>query len=100
MVAAATGASHSKAVEMVTYLSGPDGVPDTGDDIRFANLEDARQFLGISPEVWGALATPLGIESPVTRMLSIGQSGPIQASLSMVVNRATTPFTLLEQKQL
>mgnify|MGYP001610092217 CR=1 FL=1 len=73
---------------MVTYLSGPDGVRNTGDDIRFGNLEEARLFLGVSPNAWSALTTPLSIESPVIRMLSTGQSGPITTTLSTVVNRA------------
>lgn len=99
VLAAVTQAPRSKAVDMVNYLAGPDGMSNTSDDIRFATLDQARLFLGVPPEIWNALVVPVSLESAVVRLESTGQSGPIEVSASLVLNQATSPFAVLERRE-
>lgn len=99
LLAAATGASLSKAKEMVSYRLGPDGVQGSEDDIRFGSLDAARQFLGVPPQVWNSTVIPLRLDSAIKRMICTGKSGAIEVTLSMVVNRAVLPPAVLDRQQ-
>jgi general secretion pathway protein K len=73
--------------ESFVKVRDPDGKRDTGDEIRFADVEAARMRLGISEESYKRYTEQLSVESPVTRIESHGIVGRYRYTLMVVTKK-------------
>jgi general secretion pathway protein K len=87
VVAAVTGADISLAQQFRARRLGPDGIPNTPDDIPAADLADALSRLGI-PGNPAQLAGLLSVNSMSRRIIARARVGDLERSLGVVVQGA------------
>lgn len=67
------GVSPDEAQALVDYRNGPDGLPNTEDDLRYQSLEQVRAVLGRTPD--NVEFSRITVESSVLRVESRGTVG-------------------------
>ncbi len=99
LIAAVTGIGMVRAQQFVSARNGPDGLPDTDDDLIFTNLDQARSLLGMSPEEFAQYQGILSVQDSTSRIESTGALGKFQRKITVVVRRnASPPIFLLWQE--
>jgi general secretion pathway protein K len=66
---------------------GPDGIDGTQDDAQIKSLEEVRSALGFSQEQFQQLASLVGFNDQVFRIVSVGKSGDMERTVQMVVRK-------------
>ena len=91
LIAAVCGLGMQQAERFVKARLGPDGLPDTQDDVIFTNLDQVRLSLGMSKEQFAEISSLLGVQDSTTRIESTGTFGAYRRKIIVVVRRNVTP---------
>jgi hypothetical protein len=91
LITAVCGVGEAQALRFVNVRLGPDGKPDTEDDVIFQDMDQVRQALGMSNGDFEKIQGRLSLQDSVTRIESNGIVGTYQRKIMAVVRRASTP---------
>jgi len=69
------GATQQQAEDFVQLRDGPDGLPNTDDDIHFKSLDEVRDALGLSTDEFNTSASRLTVDTTILRVESQGRAG-------------------------
>jgi hypothetical protein len=78
---------------------GPDGIEGTEDDVQFKALTDVQTALQVDPVVWQRLQNLVMVNSPVYRVVSVGNAGKAARTVQMVFRRVGLTAQLLTWKE-
>lgn len=92
--------SPATAKMLVNARLGPDGKPDTDDDVIFNDLEQVRQRLGLGKDAFNEIAGNLELQDSVLRVESTGKIGEHQRKIIAVTRRNVSPPVFLEWQEL
>ena len=87
LITAVTGADPMMAQQFVARRAGPDGIPHTKDDMTAPDLPTALRLLGVPSLGTQQGAIPLGVQSSIVRIESVGVVGNFKRKLFAVLNR-------------
>ncbi len=79
---------------------GPDNIDGTADDLQFKSLDELRLALGFSTEQFKQLATLVGFNDQVLRVVSIGKSGEATRVVQMIVRKTAGTPQMIRWKEL
>jgi general secretion pathway protein K len=99
LIAAVTGADLSRARAFVQYRNGPDGVPFTDDDRLFADLQEAGNYLRITPATLDRLRSQLTLQSNLVHVRSHGLAYGKTITLDAVALRGARSPTIYAWNQ-
>jgi type II secretory pathway component PulK len=88
LISAVCGVSTVQAQRLVKARLGPDGIPDTDDDVIFQSMDQVRGLLGISPDVFESIQNQLSLQDSVVRLESTGTLDAYQRKISVVALRS------------
>jgi len=83
----AAGLSPGQARQIVELRDGPDGRPDTKDDIIFESVEQVAHLLGWKEDEAQSLAKEFGVALEPARIESAGQVGGLDYRIAVVAHR-------------
>ncbi len=83
----AAGLSPGQARQVVELRQGPDGRPDTKDDIVFESIEQVARLLGWKEDEAQNLAKGFGVAVEPARIESVGQVGGLDYHIAVVAHR-------------
>jgi hypothetical protein len=66
---------------------GPDQIDGTEDDVQFKSLQDFQSAIGLNQQQSQQLQSLLGFNSPVYRVVSVGNAGKAARTVQMVFRR-------------
>ncbi len=99
-IAMAAECPIEQAELVVEAVAGRDGIRDTEDDERFADVASALALLGIDPTLDPQLADRFSVNDSTTRIESIGWSGEARRRTTLILrNRNGTKPALLKRTQ-
>ena len=84
MLAVLFDVTESEVSRFVSARLGPDGVPDTIDDRRFATLADARRVLDVPQLNYAAVSALLVLDHPVKRTECLARAGTMERRLTII----------------
>jgi general secretion pathway protein K len=87
ILAAATGASLENASLLVQKRNGPDGLPQTEDDLPLKSLNEALSLLGIVAQPGAELTPLLTLQGATPRIESIGIAGDARCGIAVIMSR-------------
>ena len=89
-----------RAEEFVKARLGPDGKPDTDDDLIFKDMEQVRALLGMSQQEFAGDSKPVKFARFLTiRIESTGSFGTYQRNITAVVRRNSSPPIFLQWQE-
>lgn len=91
LIAAVSGVGMGRAEQLVRARLGPDGKPDTDDDLVFTDLEQVRVQLGMSQEQFSTIQGQLSVQDSAARIESTGILGTTRRTIKAVVRRSVSP---------
>jgi len=86
-IAIYTKMTRDQAAALVRERNGPDGIPDTEDDLQFTSLEQFRDLLGLNPIDFDTISPLLTVETTLIRVESRGTAGGRTVRLSAIASR-------------
>jgi general secretion pathway protein K len=78
---------------------GPDQIDGTEDDVQFKSLQDFQSAIGLNQQQSQQLQSLLGFNSPVYRVVSVGNAGKAARTVQMVFRRVGLTPQLLAWKE-
>jgi type II secretory pathway component PulK len=96
MLAIATGASLTNAELLVQKRLGPDGLPQTKDDVLLISMEEALALLGLAGPQAAEIAPLLTLQGQTPRIESIGAAGDARCGLAVTVQKNEGTPRILE----
>ena len=78
--------SEQQAEALVQQRDGPDGEPNTEDDLHFRSLEEVRTALGMGSEEFNDISNRLSVTSTVMRVRSEGHIGNYMRAITVVAS--------------
>jgi len=100
LISAVCGVGEVQALRFVNARLGPDGKPDTLDDVNFQDMEQIRQALGMSKDDFEKIQGQISLQDSVTRIESNGILGNYQRKIMVVVRRNSSPPVYLQWQEL
>ena len=94
------GMSEGLVDHFLQLRRGPDNIDGTADDLQFKSLDELRLALGFSPEQFKQLATLVGFNDQVLRVVSVGKSGEATRVVQMIVRKTTGTPQMIRWKEL
>jgi general secretion pathway protein K len=94
------GMSEGLVDRFLQLRRGPDQIDGTADDLQFKSLDELRLALGFSPEQFKQLATLVGFNDQVLRVVSVGKSGEATRVVQMIVRKTTGTPQMIRWKEL
>jgi general secretion pathway protein K len=91
--------SRGPADAFVRSRHGPDGKPDTADDILYTDLNKALSLLGLPESSLNSIAEKVSLEDKYWRVESTGWVGDYQHKIAVVADRTTNPIQFLEWQE-
>jgi hypothetical protein len=79
---------------------GPDQNDGTADDPQFKSLDELRLALGFSLEQFKQLATLVGFNDQVLRVVSVGKSGEATRVVQMIVRKTEVMPQMIKWEEL
>jgi general secretion pathway protein K len=79
---------------------GPDDIEGTEDDVVFTNAQEVQIALGFRQDQFIQLANLITVNSPVVRVVSVGQSGNATRTVRMVIFKQGNSIRLISWKEL
>ncbi len=96
--------NETAAENFVRNLTGPDGIENTDDDVRYDSLDDVRNSLGLPEETMTRVENWAGVSNTVKRIKSKGIVGDFTYTLIVLIEEgdAENPVELarIEQRTL
>jgi type II secretory pathway component PulK len=96
MLAVATGASLTNAELLVQKRLGPDGLPQTRDDVLLTSVEEALALLGLGGPQAAEIMPLLTLQGQTPRIESIGVAGDAKCGLAVTVQKGGGAPRILE----
>ena len=96
MLAIATGASLTNAELLVQKRLGPDGLPQTMDDVLLTSVEEALMQLGLVGPQAAEVIPLLTLQGQTPRIESIGVAGGARCGLAVTVQKNGATARILE----
>jgi type II secretory pathway component PulK len=96
MLAIATGASLTNAELLVQKRLGPDGLPQTMDDVLLTSVEEALMQLGLVGPQAAEIIPLLTLQGQTPRIESIGAAGGARCGLAVTVQKNGATARILE----
>ena len=96
MLAIATGASLTNAELLVQKRLGPDGLPQTMDDVLLTSVEEALMQLGLVGPQAAEVIPLLTLQGQTPRIESIGVAGDAKCGLAVTVQKGGGAPRILE----
>jgi type II secretory pathway component PulK len=96
MLAIATGASLTNAELLVQKRLGPDGLPQTMDDVLLTSVEEALMQLGLVGPQAAEVIPLLTLQGQTPRIESIGAAGGARCGLAVTVQKNGATARILE----
>lgn len=87
VLAIATGASLTNAAMLVEKRLGPDGLPQTKDDVLLTSVEEAMALLGLAGAQAAEIMPMLTLQGQTPRIESIGTAGDARCGLAVTVQK-------------
>jgi type II secretory pathway component PulK len=84
MLAVLFDVTPSEVGRFVSARLGPDGLPDTIDDQRFASLAQVRALLDVPPANYAAVSTILTLDHPILRTECVAKAGGLKRRLTIL----------------
>jgi hypothetical protein len=78
---------------------GPDQIDGTEDDVQFRSLQDFQSAIGLNQQQSQQLQSLLGFNSPVYRVVSVGNAGKAARTVQMVFRRVGLTPQLVTWKE-
>jgi general secretion pathway protein K len=94
------GMSEGLVDRFLQLRRGPDQIDGTADDLQFKSLDELRLALGFSQEQFKQLATLVGFNDQVLRVVSVGKSGEATRVVQMIVRKTTGTPQMIRWKEL
>ena len=94
------GMSEGLVDRFLQLRRGPDQIDGTADDLQFKSLDELRLALGFSLEQFKQLATLVGFNDQVLRVVSVGKSGEATRVVQMIVRKTTGTPQMIRWKEL
>jgi len=96
------GMTEIRVDQFLQIRRGPDDIEGTEDDPKFTNLDEVAVALGFSREQATQLFASglVGLNDPVLRVVSVGQSGAVTRTVRMVIRKVGNSIQLLTWKEL
>jgi type II secretory pathway component PulK len=84
-----------EAGRLISVRLGPDGLPDTQDDVRFESLEEAVALLGLGAEMTQALSGLITVNDKSVRIVSMGTASDVTVErVAVLKSREGQPVLL------
>lgn len=99
VIEAVCGVDLSRAEKFCDYRLGPDQTADTEDDIRYTDLNQVRQKLGLSEAAFAKVALMVILDSPIRRVESTGAMGTFQHRITVIVRTDANPPQYLDWQE-
>jgi len=99
VVEAVTGVDYSVAQEFCGFRLGPDQQPDTADDVRYADVNQVRQKLGLSETAFAKVAGLVILDSLIRRIESTGTMGNCEHRITVIVKTDANPPQYLDWQE-
>ena len=84
MLAVLFDVTESEVSRFISARLGPDGLPDTIDDQRFATLAEARRVLDVPQLNYAAVLPLLTLDHPVKRTECLARAGSLERRLTII----------------
>jgi len=94
------GMSEGLVDRFLQLRRGPDKIDGTADDPQFKSLDELRLALGFSPEQFKQLATLVGFNDQVLRVVSVGKSGEATRVVQMIVRKTEVTPQMIKWEEL
>ena len=94
------GMSEGLVDRFLQLRRGPDQIDGTADDLQFKSLDELRLALGFSLEQFKQLATLVGFNDQVLRVVSVGKSGEATRVVQMIVRKTAGTPQMIRWKEL
>jgi general secretion pathway protein K len=94
------GMSEGLVDRFLQLRRGPDNIDGTADDVQFKSLDELRLALGFSLEQFKHLATLVGFNDQVLRVVSVGKSGEAMRVVQMIVRKNEGTPQMIKWKEL
>ena len=94
------GMSEALVDRFLQLRRGPDRIDGTADDPQFKSLDELRLALGFSLEQFKQLATLVGFNDQVLRVVSVGKSGEATRVVQMIVRKTAGTPQMIRWKEL
>jgi len=94
------GMSEGLVDRFLQLRRGPDQIDGTADDLQFKSLDELRLALGFSQEQFKQLATLVGFNDQVLRVVSVGKSGEATRVVQMIVRKTAGTPQMIRWKEL
>jgi general secretion pathway protein K len=94
------GMSEGLVDRFLQLRRGPDKIDGTADDPQFKSLDELRLALGFSPEQFKQLATLVGFNDQVLRVVSVGKSGEATRAVQMIVRKTEVTPQMIKWEEL
>ena len=90
MLAVLFDVTESEVSRFISARLGPDGLPDTMDDHRFATLTEARSVLDVPQLNYAAVSALLVLDHPVKRTECLARAGTLERRLTIISGPAVS----------
>jgi type II secretory pathway component PulK len=74
----------SEVRRFISARQGPDGLPDTIDDLRFGTLAEVRSLLDVPELKYKPVAQLLTLKHPITRVECLARAGDLKRRLTVI----------------
>ena len=78
---------------------GPDKIDGTEDDMTFKSVPEAAAALGLDPKQTQTITPLVTVNTPIFRVVSVGQSGNVQRTVQLVFLRTGSTPQLISWKE-
>jgi type II secretory pathway component PulK len=99
LIDAVCGVGMRSAQNFVKTRLGPDGKPDTDDDLILKDMEQVRSLLGMSEQEFALIQGQLSLQDSTVRIESTGSFGGYQRNITAVVRRNASPPIFLQWQE-
>jgi type II secretory pathway component PulK len=93
------GIAEKRLQQFVQYRQGRDGLDGTVDDPTFKNLDEIRQFLGLTAAQFEEIKGLVMYKDPTLHITSVGRSANVTRQVEVVTRKTTGQFLILSWKE-